>query len=909
MKTNRWILVAIGITASFLTGPLTLDAASRRPNVLFITTDQQHAGMLSCAGNPYLKTPALDGLAAGGVRFERAYCANPVCVPSRFSMMTGVLPSHIGMEHNGQISNPVPPGIFQHAMGNVFRAAGYQTVYGGKVHLPSARKGNEAYGFQEYLTGDERDGLVDACAEFFKRKHDKPFLLVASLINPHDICFMAIDAFGRSRGGPPAYPKSTRERQCLAEAMRLPEGVSREEFFKRICPPLPANHEIPPGEPSAARSSDARSFRVYVQNNWTAEDWRLHRWAYARLTERVDAEIGRLLAALRAAGLENDTIIVFTSDHGDMDASHKLEHKSMPYEEATHVPFVVSFKGTIPGGHVDKSHFVSTGLDLIPTLCDLAGVPVPATLSGRSVKPLAMDQTPTPAWRDTLVVENEKCRILRTARFKYAVYDRGERREMLVDLENDPGEMHNLALEPAHHDDLVRHRKLLKEWYQKNGEKLDERYIISDNPAGPAAAGQKKPYTLAVYYWPNFHQDAFHQSKLGQGWTEWEIVKHGKPRFPGHEQPKVPLWGYRDESDPKEMARSIDAMADAGIGAVIFDWYRYEDQINDGQMIEAALKRGFLQAPNRNRIKFSLMWANHTYIDCHPFKPGYNFGNAPVWRKAEVSREAFDRHTGDAIKTYFSQPNYWKIDGKPYFSIYHLPTMLKGLGGLAPTRAAFDGFRARVKAAGFADLHLNVVDFSLESQSLKLVKGQPTPDDPSRKVETVQDMLTALKIDSATPYTWVHHTTPAPAGAKKPGAPPAAEKKEEVRGPLADSMLMESAAKAGVVVVDYVDYGTRAMRFQQNRGAQLGATYFPHVSVGWDGSPRNYTSGIVVNTTPENFKLFLQKAKEWMDAHPESKNVLTINSWNEWVEGSYLEPDVKHGTKYLDTIREIFGPQ
>ena len=153
-------------------------------------------------------------------------------------------------------------------------------------------------------------------------------------------------------------------------------------------------------------------------------------------------------------------------------------------------------------------------------------------------------------------------------------------------------------------------------------------------PTAVSAVTSPQDYTVAVYYWPNFHRDAYHQSKKGEGWTEWEIVKNGKPKFEGHYQPKVPLWGYRDESDPKEMARSIDAMADAGIGVIIFDWYRYDDDIHGGVMIEKALKQGFLQATNRDRVKFALMWANHTYIDCHPFAPGTSFNNAPVCARA-----------------------------------------------------------------------------------------------------------------------------------------------------------------------------------------------------------------------------------------------------------------------------------
>ena len=402
-------------------------------------------------------------------------------------------------------------------------------------------------------------------------------------------------------------------------------------------------------------------------------------------------------------------------------------------------------------------------------------------------------------------------------------------------------------------------------------------------------------YTVAIYYWPNFHKDAYHQSKKGEGWTEWEIVKNGKPKFEGHYQPKVPLWGYRDESDPKEMARSIDAMADAGIGAIIFDWYRYDDEINGGKMIEKALQQGFLKAPNRDRIKFALMWANHTYIDCHPFAPGDNFNNAPVWRKGEVGRSAFERHTQDAIQNYFTLPNYWKIDDCPYFSIYELGTLISGLGNVAATRAAIDDFRVRVKAAGFPDLHLNIVDQGLGlAPVLEKVKGQPFPDDPSRKIETIPDLLKALTANSSTMYTWVHNLWPM--------------LMNQAEQPVTDNKaLLERAKQAGIVAVDYAEYGQQALSLLDQRPSALGVTFFPHVSMGWDGTPRNYSMGIVLNNTPEKWKNFLVKTKEWVDIHPESKGIITLNSWNEWVEGSYIEPDSVYGTSYLDAIREVFG--
>ena len=446
------------------------------------------------------------------------------------------------------------------------------------------------------------------------------------------------------------------------------------------------------------------------------------------------------------------------------------------------------------------------------------------------------------------------------------------------------------------------------------------------NPDKKATHAQN--YTVAIYYWPNFHADSFHQSKKGKDWTEWEVVKNGVPKFEGHDQPKVPLWGYRDESDPKEMARSIDAMANAGIGAVIFDWYRYEDNINGGVMIERALRDGFLKAPNCNRLKFALMWANHDYIDCHPFARGVSFGNAPIWRKGEVSRAAFDRITQDAIETYFKQPNYWKIDGCPYFSIYDLRRLISGLGDLAATRVALDGFRARVKAAGFPDLHINVVDFGWP-QILDRIKGQPFPDDPSRKIQTIPDVLAALKVDSSTMYTWVHHLYPKlglatsepdlkttkhsdsmPFGFADSSRVrrPDTKTPSEIGGEATEAALLARAAKAGVVAVDYAEYGKQAIALMDERPAALGVTYFPHVSMGWDGSPRNYSMGIVLNNTPGKWGGFLRQAKEWLDQHPESRGILTLNSWNEWVEGSYIEPDKKHGTAYLDQIRAVFRP-
>ena len=296
--------------------------------------------------------------------------------------------------------------------------------------------------------------------------------MVSSFINPHDICFMAISS--AKKPGTITGPKP------LMEAMKMPTGVTREDFFAKLCPPLPTNYAIPLGEPEAILAADQRGFRVHARNAWSEEQWRMHRWTYARLTETVDAEIGEVLKALKETGLDENTLVVFTSDHGDMDASHRLEHKSVLYDEASRVPFIVSWKGVTKAGLIDKEHLVSTGLDIIPTLCDFAGIPLPTELKGRSVRALAEGRTPA-SWRETIVTENGGSRMLRSARYKYVVYATGKRNEMLTDMKDDPGEMNNLALDPAFASVLTEHRRLLKEWYPQNGEVLDAKYNIKGN--------------------------------------------------------------------------------------------------------------------------------------------------------------------------------------------------------------------------------------------------------------------------------------------------------------------------------------------------------------------------------------------------------------------------------------------
>ncbi len=208
---------------------------------------------------------------------------------------------------------------------------------------------------------------------------------------------------------------------------------------------------------------DAVTPAKLIREDYTDRDWRNYRWIYCRLTERVDAQIGELMEGLRENGLEENTLIVFTADHGDMDGSHRLASKNVFYEESVGVPFLMQYKGVIPAGVVDRQSLVSNGLDTLPTLCDFASIPVPEYLLGRSLRSVAelgRESQPKPY----VVAENNTGRMLRTLRFKYCVYHEGENRESLVDLQKDPGEMNNLAGNPEYKAVLDQHRRYLLEW-------------------------------------------------------------------------------------------------------------------------------------------------------------------------------------------------------------------------------------------------------------------------------------------------------------------------------------------------------------------------------------------------------------------------------------------------------------
>jgi len=475
MQRRKFLEGAACVGGGVLGLPTLLCAGARpakRPNIIYIYTDQQSASMMSCAGNKWLKTPAMDYIAASGVRFERAYTTNPVCSPARVSLMTGRFPGYFddangkqARENKGSMRIPaISDEVRQTTLAAFLKKAGYELAYGGKEHLPKPLT-SEALGFKN-VSRDERNDLAESCAGFIKEEHGKPYFLVASFINPHDICYMALDGLTFDQPEYPPRKKLSAARIKLAEAMKLPEGVGEEEFFATHCPPLPLNFEPQQDEPKAiAAQLSRRSFRVEARTNYTEKDWRLHRWAYHRLTEVVDRQIQELLDALKESGQEENTLIIFSSDHGDMDSSHRMEHKSFLYEESACIPFMAMWKGQIPAGRIDDSHLVSNGLDLLPTVCDYAGIKGVADPRGKSLRPLFEGKKVE--WRTTLGVESECGRmVVQQDGCKYIQYDIAGEEEQLLDLDADPYETKHFTDNPEYAVRLKKLRNIFEtEWF------------------------------------------------------------------------------------------------------------------------------------------------------------------------------------------------------------------------------------------------------------------------------------------------------------------------------------------------------------------------------------------------------------------------------------------------------------
>lgn len=431
------LLAGLALPAPFM--------AQERPNIIYIMTDQQSAMAMSCAGNKDVHTPNMDRLAERGVRFENAYCAFPLSGPSRSAMFTGHVPGETGLRENGI---PLPDSLSSCTLGTLMETAGYTTAYAGKWHVhTNALPGKHAFGF-ENLHGHNDIGLAEAAVAFLKRKHTTPFFLVASFDNPHNICE-------------------------YARGQKLPFATIDEPALDE-CPNLPANHGVGAYDAKVLAYEKRQSYRIYPTQDYTVDDWRRYRNAYFRLVENVDREIGKIVDEIDRQNLWKNTVIIFTSDHGDGSGAHRWNQKTVLYEEVANIPFIVCLPGGKHAGTV-LPQLVNNGADLLPSVCDWAGAKIPAGCKGVSFRALVEQGDPQKVHQPYVVTETWFSQTggtqgwsVRTPHYKYVLYDTGKNREMLYDMENDRGEMCNLTIEKKYQDIVKEHRALLLEWMKKH---------------------------------------------------------------------------------------------------------------------------------------------------------------------------------------------------------------------------------------------------------------------------------------------------------------------------------------------------------------------------------------------------------------------------------------------------------
>jgi choline-sulfatase len=408
-----------------------------RPNILLLLTDQQHIDTIAAAGCPHLQTPAMDELAASGTNFRLSHTANPVCSPARASIFTGRTPSETGVYTNGKPIRATIPNLGQW----LGQRGGYDTVYAGKWHLPGSYA-TSIPGFDVLHTGIGGQGNVCdsavglACEGYLRnRRGGDPFLMVASFMQPHDIC------------------EWLRLNRDVPQALRYPDLADE-------LPPLPENFQFDAREPERVKTT--REKNEPSQGGWTPEHWRYYLWSYYRHVEMVDGEIGRVAGALRDTRQTENTLILLTADHGEGLARHQMVRKSSPYDEAMKVPMIVVPPGGLTKGRTDNSHLAS-GLDVMPTLCDYAGLDAPEKMRGRSLR-AATEGDPVEGDHYLVTeINNDSGRIVRTQRYKYVSY-RGDPVDQLFDMHTDPGETRNLADETQYALTVAEHRELLRRW-------------------------------------------------------------------------------------------------------------------------------------------------------------------------------------------------------------------------------------------------------------------------------------------------------------------------------------------------------------------------------------------------------------------------------------------------------------
>lgn len=352
----------------------------------------------------------------------------------------------------------------------------------------------------------------------------------------------------------------------------------------------------------------------------------------------------------------------------------------------------------------------------------------------------------------------------------------------------------------------------------------------------------KKPGNVQVvtYNFPSWHPSPFMEARFGKGWTEFDTLRNARSLFPGHSMPHFPLWGYYNEADPEWAAKEIDLAATYGVDAWMIDWYWHKGT----QFYQEQLEQGFLQAPNRSKLKFAVMWANHDWKNVYPARSPQEAGTL-------IPQLHDEKDCGEVAnyccEHYFSQRNYLRIGDAPVFAIFDAGKIVEQLGE-GGCRRSLDLMRERAHKLGFPKLHLQVCN-----------GYSPAP-----------GRLRELGFDSATMYGtfgWTYGSKPA--GSRLPYGLGASE----------------------------------AVGAWQVNKKKLPVPFYPACSVGWDDSPRfgEYAS-IAINRSPDQFERLVRAARHFV-ASQEDPKLIYIAAWNEWTEDHVLLPDSYWGYSYLEALR------
>jgi arylsulfatase A-like enzyme len=448
MQTRREFLKGAGAVAAgvALSGLPSLAAdPPKKPNVIYVFADQLRSQALGCYGDKQAITPNIDKLASEGALFTNAISTWPVCSPFRGMLMTGCYPMT-----NGVVANNFPIWDGQTCIADVFKSQGYKTAYIGKWHLNGNMgrpKGKRKLGFDEWGIGPggeklvtrpdgtqvwKPDGETDAAIDYIKANKDKPFCLFMSWTPPHD----------------PYIAPDKDMKLFPPEKIQFRPNVGERELVDREL----KKHPVGPDDPIA---KDRAEWRKMLD---TDDLLRESLSGYYAATHALDTCIGRLMKALDDLGIAEDTIFVFSSDHGDMIGSHRMCLKQEPFEESISIPFVVRYPRRIPKGTVTDA--LLAPIDIMPTLLSLADAPVPGRVEGISLADAALGRRSDQ--QDELLIMKmvlggmpwmcnaaTPWRGVRTKTHTYArLADGGP--WILYDNKADPYQMKNLANDPVH---------------------------------------------------------------------------------------------------------------------------------------------------------------------------------------------------------------------------------------------------------------------------------------------------------------------------------------------------------------------------------------------------------------------------------------------------------------------------